>query len=68
VVDGINANLDRVAWRLELRADASGGSHIVWIDTAANGTVTELDKEPDVSALRRTGIWFLGLLPIESQL
>jgi putative cardiolipin synthase len=30
--------------------------------------VTELDKEPDVSALRRTGIWFLGLLPIESQL
>ncbi len=68
VVDGINANLDRVAWRLELRADANGGSHIVWIDTAANGTVTELDKEPDVSALRRTGIWFLGLLPIESQL
>ena len=68
VVEGISANLDRVAWRLELRADANGGSHIVWIDTAANGTVTELDKEPDVSALRRTGIWFLGLLPIESQL
>ncbi|SAL77209.1 phospholipase D/transphosphatidylase [Caballeronia terrestris] len=68
VVDGIDANLDRVAWRLELRPDANGGSHIVWIDTAANGTVTVLDKEPDVSAWRRTGIWFLGLLPIESQL
>ncbi|MDR5752962.1 MULTISPECIES: phospholipase D family protein [unclassified Caballeronia] len=68
VVDGIGKNLDRVAWRLELRGDPQGGSHIVWIDTAADGTVTELDKEPDVSAMRRTGIWFLGLLPIESQL
>jgi putative cardiolipin synthase len=68
VVDGIGKNLDRAAWRLELRSDPQGGSHIVWIDTAADGTVTELDKEPDVSAMRRTGIWFLGLLPIESQL
>jgi putative cardiolipin synthase len=27
-----------------------------------------LDTEPDVSFMRRAGVWFLGLLPIESQL
>jgi len=27
-----------------------------------------LDTEPDVSFMRRAGAWFLGLLPIESQL
>jgi putative cardiolipin synthase len=45
-----------------------GKSRIVWIQTEGNGTVTELDEEPGVSALKRVGIWFLGLLPIESQL
>ncbi|HEY3598672.1 MAG TPA: phospholipase D family protein [Paraburkholderia sp.] len=68
VVDGVEPNLDRMAWRLEQRTDANGASRIVWIDTDASGTTTELDTEPDVSALRRAGIWFLGLLPIESQL
>ena len=48
--------------------DAAGRSRIVWVETAEDGTVTELDDEPGVSALTRTGIWFLGLLPIESQL
>lgn len=68
VADGIMNNLDRVAWRVDLRTDAAGRSRIVWVETAEDGTVTELDDEPGVSALTRTGIWFLGLLPIESQL
>lgn len=68
VVDGIGSNLDRIAWRLDERFDATGKSRIVWIQTEGNGTVTELDEEPGVSALKRAGIWFLGLLPIESQL
>jgi putative cardiolipin synthase len=46
----------------------TGASHIVWNDTAEDGTVTVLDSEPEVSALRRAGIWFLSILPIESQL
>jgi putative cardiolipin synthase len=68
VADGVGAILDRIAWRLELRTDPNGTSRIVWIDTAQDGTVTVLDREPDVSGLRRAGVWFLGILPIESQL
>ncbi|CAG4888949.1 phospholipase D family protein [Paraburkholderia saeva] len=67
VVDGLEPKLNEIAWRLEERDDANGKKRIVWIDTAADGTVKELD-EPDVSAMKRVGIWFLGLLPIESQL
>jgi putative cardiolipin synthase len=67
VSDGLVPKLDEIAWRLEEREDANGRTRIVWIDTAADGTVKELD-EPDVSAMKRVGIWFLGLLPIESQL
>jgi putative cardiolipin synthase len=67
VVDGLEPKLDQIAWRLEERSDANGSKRIVWIDTDANGKETELD-EPDVSGLKRVGIWFLGLLPIESEL
>lgn len=67
VVNGVEPKLDQIAWRLEQRTDANGATRIVWIDTDANGKQTELD-EPDVSALKRAGIWFLGLLPIESEL
>jgi cardiolipin synthase C len=67
VVNGIEPKLDQIAWRLEERPDANGKTRIVWIDTAKNGTETELD-EPGVSGLKRAGIWFLGLLPIESEL
>jgi len=68
VLDDVEPQLDQTAWRLDLRAEPNGSSRIVWIDTAGDGTVTELDTEPDVSFMRRAGAWFLGLLPIESQL
>ncbi|KAG8149772.1 phospholipase D family protein [Burkholderia catarinensis] len=68
VIDDVKPHLDAIAWRVEQRTDANGKSRIVWVDTAENGTVTELDSEPHVSFMRRTSIWFLGLLPIESQL
>ncbi|MBP0590575.1 phospholipase D family protein [Paraburkholderia sp. LEh10] len=68
VVDTLAPSLDRIAWRLELRPNANGTSRIVWIDTEPDGTVKELDSEPDVSAVRKAGIWLLGILPIESQL
>ncbi|AET94298.1 phospholipase D/transphosphatidylase (plasmid) [Burkholderia sp. YI23] len=68
VADGIGSNIDRIAWRVELRDDGNGGTRMVWIDTNAQGDTTVLDKEPDVSGLKRAGIWMLGLLPIESQL
>ncbi|NIF76041.1 phospholipase D family protein [Paraburkholderia sp. Cy-641] len=68
VVDDVEPNLDTVAWRVEQRTDANGKSRIVWIDTAEDGTVTTLDSEPDVSFARRASVWFMGLLPIESEL
>jgi cardiolipin synthase C len=68
VIDDLEPHLDQIAWRVELHTDANGKRRIVWIDTNANGTQTELDSEPDVSFMRRTSVWFLGILPIESQL
>lgn len=67
VANGLAPKLDQIAWRLESRTDTNGKTRIVWIDTAPDGKVTELD-EPGVSSMKRIGIWFLGLLPIESQL
>ncbi|MBP0593921.1 phospholipase D family protein, partial [Paraburkholderia sp. LEh10] len=68
VIDGVEPKLDLIAWRVEQRTDTNGKSRIVWVDTEGNGTVTEYDSEPDVSFMRRASIWFLGLLPIESEL
>jgi putative cardiolipin synthase len=67
VVDGLEPKLDQIAWRVEQRDDANGEKRMVWIDTAPDGTTTELD-EPGVSTMKRAGIWFLCLLPIESEL
>jgi cardiolipin synthase C len=67
VVDVLEPKLDQIAWRLEERPDANGKTRIVWIDTKPDGSTTE-SGEPGVSTMKRVGIWFLGLLPIESQL
>jgi len=42
-------------------------ARLVWVETTPAGVVRH-DEEPGVSAWRRFGVWFLGLLPIESQL
>ncbi|MGS0894314.1 phospholipase D-like domain-containing protein [Burkholderia stagnalis] len=63
VASDLDGRLDHIAWRVELR-----DGRLAWIETAADGTTTTLDAEPGVSAGRRIEIWFLGLLPIESQL
>ncbi len=64
---GVEGALDKVAWRLERVAAADGKAQLVWIETGAEGVRQRLD-EPEVSAWRKLGVWFLGLLPIESQL
>lgn len=68
VVTDLESRLDAIAWRVVATTDPAGHGQLEWIQTHADGTTTELDAEPEVSAARRMQIWFLGLLPIESQL
>ncbi|HTJ95814.1 MAG TPA: phospholipase D family protein [Pararobbsia sp.] len=68
VADTIGPQLDRIAWRVELQPRANGSPHLVWLQTAADGSVTQYDSEPEASTMRRLQVWLLGLLPIESQL
>ncbi|WP_322049426.1 phospholipase D family protein [Paraburkholderia sp. J67] len=68
VASYVESKIDRIAWRVEIRTDAAGRGEPIWIQINADGTKTELDTEPAVSAARRLEIWLLGLLPIESQL
>jgi putative cardiolipin synthase len=64
---GLESGLAHVAWRIERVVGADGRAQLVWTETAPTGTVQHT-QEPEVSAWRRLGVWFLGLLPIESQL
>ena len=68
VADDLEARLDQIAWRVEARTDPAGSGRLKWVQTDADGKVTEIDHEPEVSAPRRMEVWFLGLFPIESQL
>jgi putative cardiolipin synthase len=63
----IEQNLDKIAWRLERVVDDSGNARIAWNDTSA-GSLRQQLQEPEVSSWRKFSVWFLGLLPIESQL
>lgn len=60
-------NIDKVAFRLELRATGIGGEQIVW-HGLKNGKMRTYNKEPNVGPLRKAGVALLRLLPIESQL
>ena len=67
IASGLERNLNGIAWRLQRVVSENGSERLVWIDNT-DGKVREYDSEPGVSALRKFGVWFLGLLPIESQL
>jgi len=67
IASALEGNLASIAWRLERVVDASGNVHIEWVESNADGE-RRYDSDPEVSAMRRLSVWFLGLLPIESQL
>jgi putative cardiolipin synthase len=67
LADGLMQALDQVAWRVEKVAAPGVPPRLVWVETTPGGVVRH-GEEPGVSAWRRFGVWFLGLLPIESQL
>jgi len=59
--------IDRIAWRVERAVDAAGHQQLVWVETREQDVQRHL-SEPDVTGWQRFKVWFLGLLPIESQL
>jgi len=63
----LERKLDSIAWRLERSVEVSGDARIVWVEKTAEGERRHAE-EPGVSEWRRFSLWFLGLLPIESQL
>ncbi|HWS74814.1 MAG TPA: phospholipase D family protein [Quisquiliibacterium sp.] len=67
IARGIAGSLDKVSWRVQRSAEPGDQGRLVWIETTADGIRTHRE-EPEVGLGRRLGVWFLGLLPIESQL
>ncbi len=67
VSGAIEQLLDQVAWRLERKVDESGEPRIEWVETTDSGEL-RYTSEPKAGTWRRISTWFLGLLPIESQL
>ncbi|OPX35565.1 MAG: hypothetical protein B1H11_08990 [Desulfobacteraceae bacterium 4484_190.1] len=65
--DWFDRNIERMAFRLELRTDEDGYEQILW-HGLENGEQRVFDVEPYTGFWRRFGIGFMGLLPIESQL
>ncbi len=67
VAGGLEGQLDKLAWRVERVVAPDGRTHLVWNESTPGGVVQRQD-EPEVSTWQRFSVWFLGLLPIESQL
>ena len=67
LANGVMRNIDKVAWRLERVLEPDGSARIAWVETTDQGTLRRFD-EPGASVWRQIGVWFMGLLPIESQL
>ncbi len=60
-------NIEKLAFRLELREDAEGFEHILW-HGREDGEPRVFDADPYTGFWRRFGIGFLSLFPIDSQL
>ena len=65
--DWFDENIERLAFRLELKKDEGGSEKLLWHGLVDGKPVT-FDVEPYTGFWRRFGIGFLRLLPIESQL
>ncbi len=60
-------NIDKIAFRLELQQNSTGGEQIIW-HGLKDGQKHTFTSEPNVSPLRQAGVALLRLLPLESQL
>jgi putative cardiolipin synthase len=62
--DGVLEKLPVIAYRVLPGPDGRG---LVWVENTG-GREVRYDSEPQAGIWRRTGVWFLQWLPIESQL
>ena len=60
-------NIEKIAFRLELKKGKDKSERIVW-HGFEDGQAVEFNTDPYTGFWRRLGIGFMGLLPIESQL
>jgi len=67
MAEGFDEDIHKTVFRLELAVDEGGSEQLLWHGTEDGETVT-YDVDPYTSVWRRLGVWFMGLLPIESQL
>jgi len=67
MAEKFDANVDHHAFRLELVKKQDGSESILW-HGYENGKEQVYTVDPYTSFWRRLGVWFLGLMPIESQL
>ena len=65
--EDFHRNIEKVAFRLILNAGSSGRESIRWHLKKDEGDII-YDKEPYVGFWKRLGVWFIGLMPLESQL
>jgi len=67
MADWFDQNIEKLAFRLELKKDGDGDESILW-HGIVDGEPRVFDTDPYSSFWQRFGIGFLGLFPIESQL
>jgi len=63
----LDTNIEKNAFRLELREDENENEYLLWHGYENKKAVT-FEVEPYTSFWRRLGVGIMGLLPIESQL
>jgi putative cardiolipin synthase len=67
LADSFDQNIEKAAFRLELKTGAKGSEQILW-HGLVDGEQQTLDVDPYTGFWKRLGIGFMQLLPIESQI
>jgi putative cardiolipin synthase len=65
--DSFDQNIDKAAFRLELKTGVDGSEQILW-HGQVDGKLRTFDVDPYTGFWKRVGIGFMQLLPIESQI
>jgi putative cardiolipin synthase len=68
IAGAYDKNIDKAAFRLELRATASGYEELIWHGIQEGGDSQIFTNEPNTGFWRRFGVFLARLLPIESQI